>query len=241
MFAKIERKFVGACSTCVETAGSISLGDTAISMYTCSKEPMRSSFPLKTYLTGRIMRERDAKRNKPGYCPPSDGGTRPISRSKGISWIPSVFHIRRLIARPFATDGVAHPMMRPSNCTHIFWLPFTEGAIGSVIPWATSKVGMRDTARGEVTMRHVRDRWLSRPHGDPSGVWTGHRKPGNASVKCRKPIRNIDSTPRLGKQLPHCGCLEFCEEGASMNTSEMADIPMPIQLFCNNSETCGLL
>ena len=50
-----------------------------------------------------------------------------------------------------------------------------------------------------------------------------------------------NSTPRLGKQLPHSGRLEFCEKGASMNTSEMADIPMPIQLFCNNCETCRLL
>jgi hypothetical protein len=36
------------------------------------------------------------------------------------------------------------------------------------------------------------------------------------------------STPRLRKQLPHCGCLEFCEKGTPMNTSEMADIPMPV-------------
>jgi hypothetical protein len=37
-----------------------------------------------------------------------------------------------------------------------------------------------------------------------------------------------NSTPCLGKQSPHRGCLEFCEEGTSVNTSEMADISMPI-------------
>lgn len=134
MFAKMERKFVGACSTCVETTGSISLGDIAISIYTCSKGPIWSSLPLRMYLTGRIIRERDAKRNRPGYCPPSDGGTKPISKSKGTSLIPSVFHMRRLVARLFASEGVAHPMTRPSSCTQIFLLPITEGAKGSVIP-----------------------------------------------------------------------------------------------------------
>ncbi len=36
---------------------------------------------------------------------------------------------------------------------------------------------MCDTARGAVTMRQVRERWLSSPQGEPSGVCTGQRKP----------------------------------------------------------------
>ena len=35
------------------------------------------------------------------------------------------------------------------------------------------------TARGAVTIRHVRERWLRRPQGEPSGVCTGQRKPAD--------------------------------------------------------------
>lgn len=57
------------------------------------------------------------------------------------------------------------------------WYEATEGAKILVIPWEVRRAGMCATARGAVTMRHVRERWLRRPHGDPSGVCTGHRKP----------------------------------------------------------------
>jgi hypothetical protein len=49
------------------------------------------------------------------------------------------------------------------------------------------------------------------------------------------------STPGLGKQLPHRGRFQFCKKGTPMNTPEMADVPMPIQLFGNDRETSRLL
>jgi hypothetical protein len=49
------------------------------------------------------------------------------------------------------------------------------------------------------------------------------------------------STPGLRKQFPHRGRFQFCEEGTPMDTPEMADVPVPIQLFGNDRETCRLL
>jgi hypothetical protein len=49
------------------------------------------------------------------------------------------------------------------------------------------------------------------------------------------------STPGLWKQFPHRGGFQFCKEGTPMNTPEMADVPMPIQLFGNDRKTCRLL
>lgn len=49
------------------------------------------------------------------------------------------------------------------------------------------------------------------------------------------------STPGLRKQFPHRGRFQFCKEGTPMNTPEMADVPMPIQLFRYDRETCRLL
>lgn len=61
-------------------------------------------------------------------------------------------------------------MMRPSNCMQRFLRPSTEGANACVIPWAARRAGIWATARSEVTIRHVRERWLRSPQGDPSGV-----------------------------------------------------------------------
>jgi hypothetical protein len=49
------------------------------------------------------------------------------------------------------------------------------------------------------------------------------------------------STPGLGKQLPYRGRFQFGKKGTPMNTPEMTDVPIPIQLFGNNRETCCLL
>jgi hypothetical protein len=58
---------------------------------------------------------------------------------------------------------------------------------------------------------------------------------------CKKVHREDYSTPGLRKQFPHGGRFQFCKEGTSMNTPEMADVPMPIQLFGNDRETGRLL
>ena len=36
-----------------------------------------------------------------------------------------------------------------------------------------------------VRMRHAAVKWLSSPHGLPSGVWTGHRKPQDSGSSLR--------------------------------------------------------
>lgn len=175
--ARIDRKFVGACSTCVETPTSTSAGVHAMSIYTCSNEPIWSSRLFAKYFTGRIILARVEKRYRPGYCPPRDGGTIPISRSRGTLWRPSVFHIRRFFASCLASDGGAHPITLPSNWTQRFSRPFISHAKDCVMPWDTSSCGMWETVRGDVTMRHVLLKWFSRPQGEPSGVWTGQRNP----------------------------------------------------------------
>jgi hypothetical protein len=68
-------------------------------------------------------------------------------------------------------------------------------------------------------------------------VWTGHKKPGKTLIEGKESIKWEDSTPRLGKQLSHRGRLELCKKGTAMDTAKVTDIPVPIQLFCNNSES----
>ena len=128
--ARIDRKFVGACSTWVETPTSISAGVHAISIYTCSNEPTWSSRLFARYFTGRIILARVEKRYRPGYCPLRDGGTIPISRSSGMLCRPSVFHIRRFVASCLASNGGAHPMTFPSNWTQRFLRPSISEANG---------------------------------------------------------------------------------------------------------------
>ena len=36
-----------------------------------------------------------------------------------------------------------------------------------------------------VTMRHAAVKWLRRPQGDPSGVWTGQKKPQDSGSSLR--------------------------------------------------------
>jgi hypothetical protein len=87
-------------------------------------------------------------------------------------------------------------------------------------------------------MRQVWDRWFNKPHGDPSGVCTGHKKPGDTlSIRRKRLVKDENSTPRLGKQLPHGSRFKLGEEGASVYAPEMTNVPEPIELFCNNGET----
>ena len=58
---------------------------------------------------------------------------------------------------------------------------------------------------------------------------------------CKEAHKEDYSTPGLWKQLPHRGRFQFCKKGTPMYTPEMADVPIPIQLFGNNRETCCLL
>ena len=171
-------------------------------MYTCSNEPTWSSRPFARYFTGRIILDRLANRYKPGYWPPFEMGTYPISRSSGTPCFPSVFHIRRLDASCAHTAAGAQPMRRPSSCTHRLRRPSTEGANACVMPCVVSNAGRCATASGAVTIRHVRERWLRRPHGEPSGVCTGQRKPKNMVINSHKGIK-------WASYLPHASGRSF--------------------------------
>lgn len=94
------------------------------------------------------------------------------------------------------------------------------------------------TARGVVMIRHVRDKWLRRPHGEPSGVCTGHRNPVmKSSQYSYHGLLSDRLTPGFGKQFTNSGSLQLREESTTMYGSEMADVPHPVQLFGHNSET----
>jgi hypothetical protein len=86
--ATTERMLVGVSSMCVVMPGTMSSLRQAMSMYTCSKGPTLSLPPVSMCSTGRIMRAGVEKRYKPGYCPPREMGTKPISRSRGTWWVP---------------------------------------------------------------------------------------------------------------------------------------------------------
>ena len=48
-------------------------------------------------------------------------------------------------------------------------------------------------------------------------------------------------TPGLWEQLPYSSGLQLCEEGATMYTTEVTDIPIPVKLLCNHCEPRSLL
>ncbi len=53
--------------------------------------------------------------------------------------------------------------------------------------------------------------------------------------------RTIKLTPCFWKEFSYGGCLEFGEECTTVNTSEVTDVALPVELLSNNSETRGLL
>jgi hypothetical protein len=70
----------------------------------------------------------------------------------------------------------------------------------------------------------------------------GTRKPGNTFSHVQKAHQQRITQPQAsGSSFRTVVVFKFCKKGAPMNTPEMADVPMPIQLFGNNRETCRLL
>lgn len=92
-------------------------------------------------------------------------------------------------------------------------------------------------------MRQVRERWFKRPQGEPSGVCTGQRKPEKRMYRQYSVMwsRRSVHTPCFREQFPDCSGLELGEERSTVNTPEMTDVSVPIELFGNDGEARSLL
>src|SRR5688572_4673057 len=75
----------------------------------------------------------------------------------------------------FACLGEQNPKTRPSSCTTT--LASREADDLPDTPNCATSLGIPETSTVCVAILHLCARWLSNPHGLPSGVWTGHRNP----------------------------------------------------------------
>lgn len=92
---------------------------------------------------------------------------------------PSVLSVRSLAANSLAVSASTSPTRRPSSTTGRNVEPDTEGhgLPRGVIPREVKSRGRCVVLGVVVVTRQAAARWFNRPHGAPSGVWTGHRKP----------------------------------------------------------------
>lgn len=67
--------------------------------------------------------------------------------------------------------------MQPSSCTQIEAEPGNGEVAGELIPRDAKALRTEEMSLGVVMIPHLCERWLSKPQGLPSGVWTGHKKP----------------------------------------------------------------
>jgi len=67
--------------------------------------------------------------------------------------------------------------MQPSSCTHIVAVWGKGEVAGEETPSDARTFRTEETLLAVVVIMHLCARWLSNPQGEPSGVWTGHKKP----------------------------------------------------------------
>lgn len=67
--------------------------------------------------------------------------------------------------------------MHPSSCTHIVAARGKGEVAGEDIPREDRTFRTDDTLLGVVVILHLCAKWFSKPQGEPSGVWTGHKNP----------------------------------------------------------------
>lgn len=111
-----------------------------------------------------------------------------------------------------------------------------------------------------MNLRQVEVIWFSKPHGSPSGVWTGQRKPQDLYSKKRswkikghknkkkmvkwRGFHKWRETMRkkniLRKQLPHACRAETRKGSTSMNSTKVWKEPQKIQPLCLHCHTCPL-
>ena len=90
---------------------------------------------------------------------------------------PSVFSVLSFAANSLALSASTSPMRRPSSSTGRWVESDGHGPPRGIIPREVRSRGRWVVLGVAVVTQQAAARWLSRPHGAPSGVCTGQRKP----------------------------------------------------------------